>query len=405
MKTLIILGAGDECIDNIKHARALGYKVVVLDYNPAAPGIPFADEYLPLNPYDELESAEGIAKWLKAGNQADGVICVALDAPRTVAAVEAVLAKVNLSPESARLATDKIAMKKRLAQAGIPVPFFKEIFHSDEIEPFFTRYKRLVIKPVDSRGARGVRMLDKNSNMEEAFADARANSSSGRVMIEEFLEGQQISSEGLIVNGKGFIPGISDRNYEYLERYAPRIIENGGDLPSQLPDKAIEELKAVTSRAALALGIMNGPVKGDLVWHKNKAYVIEIAARHSGGYLATHEVPWNTGVDLLAQSYALASGGSPDLEALVPSQNTAICQRYIFAEPGLVRAIEGVEEARAIPGVEYVEIRVKVGDEIKPVTSHAARPGLVMTKGVDRKEARRLMNEALCKIRIITEVS
>lgn len=403
MKTLIVLGAGTECIDNIRHAKELGYKVIVLDYNPDAPGIPLADEYLPLNPYDAEESASGIAKWLKAGNSADGVICVALDAPHTVAAIEQTLGKVHLSKESARLATDKVAMKERLSSAGIAVPFFKEIFQAPEIPAYLSKYKKLVIKPVDSRGSRGVLMLDEKSDLVKAFAYARANSPSERVMIEEFLDGQQISSEGLIVNGIGYIPGLSDRNYEYLERYAPHIIENGGDLPSHLPPEAITELKEVTGRAASALGIMDGPVKGDLIWHNNEAYVIEIAARHSGGYLATHELPWNTGVDLLAQSYALATGGNPDIEALVPRQNIAICQRYIFAEPGRIKAIEGVEEALNIPGVEYVEIRVKAGDWIKPVTDHAARPGLIMTSGASRKEARRVMAEAIGKIRIITE--
>lgn len=402
MKTLIVLGAGSECVYNIRHAKELGYRVVVLDYDPEAPGILFADEYLPLNPYDEENSTEGIKKWLADGNHADGVICVALDAPRTVAALEEVLGKHHLSMETAHLATDKVAMKTSLARAGIPVPWFKEIYESGEIRSYLAPNKPLVIKPVDSRGARGVRMLAENSNLEEAFADAKQHSASGRVMIEEFLEGQQISSEGLMIDGEGFILGLSDRNYEFLNRYAPHIIENGGDLPSHLPAYANESLRRITAEAARALGLMNGPVKGDLIWHDGKAYVIEIAARHSGGYLVTHELPWNTGVDLLAQSYALAVGDRPDKAILTPTQDVAVCQRYLFPNPGRVLSVEGVEEAAAMPGVEYVEVRVRPGDIVKPITSHALRPGVIMTKARSRGEARRIMKYAMRTVRIIT---
>lgn len=402
MKTLIVLGAGNECVYNIMHAKNLGYRVVALDYNPHAPGVQLADIYLPLNPYDEHESANGVKKWLAEGNHADGVICVALDAPRTVAALEKILGRCHLSPETARLATDKVAMKNRLAQAGIPIPWYQEIHKKEEIKAHFAQYGKLVIKPVDSRGARGVRMVEKNSNLEEAFSDAKANSPTGRVMIEEFLDGQQVSSEGLMIDGEYFIPGISDRNYEYLQRYAPYIIENGGDLPSHLPTSAIEELRRISGAAALALGLTHGPMKGDLVWHDGKPYVIEIAARHSGGYLATHELPWNTGIDLLAQSYALAVGDRPEKGVLEPTQNVAVCQRYLFPEPGRVVMVEGAGEALALPGVEYVEVRVKPGDIVKPINHHALRAGLIMTKGNTRGEARKIMKEAMGKIKIMT---
>jgi hypothetical protein len=86
-------------------------------------------------------------------------------------------------------------------------------------------------------------------------------------------------------DGKCFTPGFSDRNYEYLERYAPFFIENGGDLPSSLPPKIQAKVRDVVARAAAALGIVNGTVKGDIVVHDGEPYVIELAARLSGGFL------------------------------------------------------------------------------------------------------------------------
>ena len=77
----------------------------------------------------------------------------------------------------------------------------------------------------------------------------------------------------MIVNGQCFTPGFSDRNYEYLDTYAPFFIENGGDLPSHLPQDIQIKVKDLVSRAAAALGVTNGTVKGDIVVHNGEPYV------------------------------------------------------------------------------------------------------------------------------------
>ena len=81
----------------------------------------------------------------------------------------------------------------------------------------------------------------------------------------------------------------------------PIFIENGGDLPSHLPPEIQAKVKALVARAAMALGIVNGTVKGDIVVHNGEPYVIELAARLSGGFFCTREIPLNTGVDFVGQ--------------------------------------------------------------------------------------------------------
>ena len=121
-------------------------------------------------------------------------------------------------------------------------------------------------------------------------------------------------------NGRCFTPGFSDRNYEYLERYAPFFIENGGDLPSHLPPEIQEKVRDVVARAAAALGVTNGTVKGDIVVHKGEPYVIELAARLSGGFFCTREIPLNTGVDFIGAAIKLALGEPVTPEELEPTQ-------------------------------------------------------------------------------------
>ena len=404
-KTLILLGAGGECVHAILHAKKLGYRVLATDKNPQACGATVADEFLPLCAYTPEESVAGLLAWRERGGDPGGVLCVAVDAPTTVAAVGKALHLSAISVETAQLATDKLAMKDMFRARGIPIPWYAPVRDAQDVrEALQKKACPLVIKPVDSRGARGVMRLTPDVDAEWAFAAAQAESRTARVMIEAYLDGPQVSTEGLMVHGVAHIPGFADRNYEFLERFAPHVIENGGDMPSILPMEAQAAIKTLTGEAATALGLTHGPVKGDLVWHEGKPYVIELAARHSGGYFVTHEIPWNTGVDLLGVSIRMAMGEEVDTDALRPRYQKGVCQRYLFPEAGNVIAVEGEEEARQLPGVKYVELRVKPGDAVQPIQSHPGRAGVVMTVGATRREAQSVMREALERVRITTAV-
>jgi biotin carboxylase len=403
MKTIVLIGSGGECVFAIQKAKKLGYYVLSTDKNPDTPGAALADTFLPLDVYNPEETVAGLQRWKEQGGKTDGVLCVAVDAPHTVAAVGAAFNLSAISMETARLATDKLAMKQRLQAHGIPVPWFEVARDVQDVRDAVQEQGYpLVIKPVDSRGARGVLRLTESVDLQWAYAFSQAESMTGRVMVEKFLDGPQVSTEGLMVHGTAHIPGFADRNYEFLERFAPHIIENGGDLPSILPKYAQREIRELTGRAALALGLNHGPVKGDMLWHNGQAYVIEIAARHSGGYFITHEIPWNTGVDLLGASIHMAMGKDPDLEELSPKYQKGVSQRYLFPAPGRVVNITGVEEARGTPNVRYVEVRVTAGDVVAQTASHPARPGVVMAVADNRGLASKTAEQAARTICITT---
>lgn len=401
VKTLILLGAGRENIHAITHAQKLGYRVLATDKNPEAVGASVADEFLPLCAYTPEETVRGLLEWKNNGGNPAGILCVALDAPHTAAAAGKALGLPTVSKETARLTTDKLAMKERFREQGIPIPWFCPVRDEEDVRRAVReRGYPLVIKPVDSRGARGVLRLSDGVDLAWAYAVSKAESPTGRVMLEEYLNGPQVSTEGLMVHGQAHIPGFSDRNYEYLERFAPHIIENGGDMPSCLPGDAQEAIKALTGQAALALGLEHGPVKGDMVWHDGKPYVIELAARHSGGYFVTHEIPWNTGVDLLGASMRMAMGETPSAEELAPRYQHGVCQRYFFPEPGQVTAVEGVDAAAGMPEVRFVEVYVRPGDTVHPARNHPGRAGVLMAVAPTREEAQRAVRHAMSLVDI-----
>jgi biotin carboxylase len=404
MKTLLIISGGVEAAAAVKRAKDMGLNVVCSDINPEAPGFAIADSALIADVYGPANTAAAAERFHNKIRKIDGVICVAADAPLTVAAVNERLGLNGLTRKSAELATDKLAMKERFAACGVPVPWFSAVSTSQELLRIVAeRGTDLVIKPVDSRGSRGVQRLSQVKNLTEAFQFARAYSPTQRVMVEAYLPGPQISTESVVVDGVCYTSGFSDRNYEYLDKYAPYFIENGGDMPTALSADIYERVLDVQADAAAALGVTRGTVKGDIVVHEDQVYVIELAARLSGGFFCTQEIPLNTGVDFIGCAIRVALGENPAPDEMTPKYQKFITQRYIFPDPGTVVATSGAEAAWKVPGVLEVNITAKKGDLIPPAGDKRPSGAMVIATGSNRDEARANAATALSHIQVVTQ--
>ena len=402
-KTLLIVSGGVEAADAAKRAKEMGLYVVVSDRDPQAPGFEFADSCIIADVYSPEETAAAADRYARKLRPIDGVICVAADAPMTVAAVNKRLGLKGITEESAKLACDKLAMKERFLACGVPIPWFSPLSTVQALQRIaIERGRNLVIKPVDSRGSRGVQRVEQVEDLAKAFHFAQEHSPTDRVMVEQYLSGPQVSTESVVVNGKCYTPGFSDRNYEYLERYAPFFIENGGDLPSHLSPQIQEKVKDVVGRAAAALGITNGTVKGDIVVHKGEPHVIELAARLSGGFFCTREIPLNTGVDFVGAAIKVALGEMVTEDELTPKHQHAVVQRYAFPKAGTVTLVSGEIDARRVPGVAEVIITAKPGDIIPEAGDKRPSAAMVLATGASHDEALKAANDALAQIRIVT---
>jgi biotin carboxylase len=403
MKTILIVSGGIEAADAARRAKDMGHYVVVSDRDVEAPGFAFADSCIIADVYGADETAAAAERFSRKVRRIDGAICVAADAPLTVATVAQRLSLPGISLESAKLASDKLRMKERLLAAGVPIPWFSPVSTPQALARMaIERGPDLVIKPADSRGSRGVQRIAQVKDLDKAFALAREHSPTDRVMVEQYLDGPQVSTESIVVKGACHTPGFSDRNYEYLERYAPFFIENGGDLPSALPPETQAKVKDVVARAAAALGIVNGTVKGDIVVHKGEPHVIELAARLSGGFFCTREIPLNTGVDFIGAAIKLALGEEVSADELTPKHFMPVIQRYAFPKPGRVVQVSGADKARAVPGIAEVIVTAKPGDVIPPAGDKRPSAAMVLATGASRDAALAAANDALSHLRIET---
>lgn len=402
-RTILLVSGGREAVPAIAVARQMGLRVVVSDGSPDAPGFRHADAGILASTYDPEATVEG-ARAYAMRHRIDGVLAVASDVPITVAAVAESLGLPGISMASAALAADKLAMKDALRAAGVPVPWYAPVASPAALLDLAARVAMpLIVKPVDSRGARGVVRLLPRVDPAWAFHQAQAESPTQRVMVEEYIAGPQLSTESVVIDGHTTTIGRSDRNYALLDRFAPFVIENGGELPSILPAATLAAVDRLVGDAAAALGIRHGTVKGDIVVGDGGPMVIELAARLSGGYFCTHEIPLATGVDFVGAAIRLALGETPDPAELLPRFSRGVAQRWLFPPPGTVLGIEGADAARAGEGVELLEITAAAGTVVRPMTSHVCRAGVVIAVGDTREEAMQRANAAIGRVRVVTQ--
>jgi biotin carboxylase len=389
-KTLLIISGGLEAADAVKRGKEMGHYVVVSDSDYQAPAIAIADSCLIADAYGANETAAAAERFSRKIRKIDGVLCI-VDAAITAATVSQRLGLPGLPLATAELASDKLALKRRLAECGVAVPWSSEVETPQALQRIAVeRGRDLVIKPVDGHGLRGVQRVAQVADFGKAFLFARTHSPSERVMVEQFLDGPQVSTESIVVDGNCFTPGLSDRNPDDLERFAPFFVESGGDFPSRLPEPMQTKMRDVVARAIAALGITHGTVRGDVVVHEGEATVIELTPCLSGGFLRLH-----TGVDFVGAAINLALGEPVNADDLTPKHVLPIVQRYAFPQAGEVVSVSGVEDARKIAGVSDVIVTANPGDIIPSAGEEQPSAAMVLTTGASRDDALRAANDAL----------
>jgi len=118
------------------------------------------------------------------------------------------------------------------------IPFFKKIHNLKQLKEIILKKKNnFILKPVDNSGARGIIIINKNSDLTWAYEYCKKYSKKNYFILEEYITGPQLSTEGIVYKGKYIHLCSFDRNYEMIPKYKPFIIENGGSTPSKIGEK------------------------------------------------------------------------------------------------------------------------------------------------------------------------
>lgn len=392
MKRLMIIGASILQLPAIQKAKELGFYVAVADFNPNAIGIPYADEYYNVSTIDE----DGVYQAAKAF-RADGIMTLATDMPmRSVAYACKKLGLTGISYDTAVKATDKGEMIKAFEAANVEHPWYYIITDHTAPLPEGITYP-CITKPTDNAGSRGVMLVDSREELEAALAYSSENGRSGAVIVEEYMVGPEVSVEVIVWQGVPRVLQITDK----LTTGAPHFVEMGHSQPSRLPEEDQENIRDLACRAVKAVGINCGPAHVEIMLTEEGPKMVELGARMGGDCITTHLVPLSTGIDMIKATIDICLGQTPDIDTKF-QKGSAI--RFFDAPCGTITAIKGVEEAKAIPGVQEIAFTKQVGDRVGDIGSSTDRAGFVIAQAADVNLAGLICKEAIDRISITTQL-
>src|ERR671934_2874276 len=326
--TVLFVGAGRHQRRAIRRANELGLRVIAVDRNPDALGLGEAA-------VAEVVDFTDVAAVVDVGRRhsVDGVLTVSADrAVPVVAAVAAALRLPGIGTDTAHLMTHKVAMRRRLAEAGVPQPRFAaaRTLHETRRAAETVGFPA-VLKPADSGGQRGVFRLASTDELDAHLHAALAESAGGETILESFHEGLELNGLVIARDGDAFPLTLSDR------LRPPGIGFGVGWIhlyPASIFGDQLEEAERVAVHAVHALGLRDGIAFPQLlVTDDGRVLVIEVAARIPGGQmadLAHHAV----GVDLVEVALRQALGDDVPDELVVPKFTQALAIRFLTASPG-----------------------------------------------------------------------
>lgn len=389
-KRILIAGASVLQLPAILKAKEMGFYVGVADYNPKAVGIPYADEYFNVSTID----IEGITQAAKTF-QPDGIITLATDMPmQPVAAACEACGLPGVSYQTAVKATDKAEMIKAFEKHGVEHPWYYVAGNKAEFAEIVSKVTfPCIMKPIDNAGSRGVVLAHNRQELKDSYEYSQGESRSGAVIIEEYLQGPEFSVEVMVIDGEPHVLQITDK----LTTGAPHFVEMGHTQPSRQPKQQQEKIRDLACRAVKALGINVGPAHVEMILTKDGPRMVELGARLGGDCITTHLVPLSTGIDMVGATIEAACGGKPDIEERY-QKGAAI--RYLKTTAGVLKAIEGLEAARKLPGIQEITIVKEIGTQITDIGSSVDRIGFVIAQADTADEAEAACMNAINNIKI-----
>ena len=368
-RRLLVLGAGPAQLGLLRAARDRGLFVVACDRDARAPGFEYADRRAIVSAEDE----PSIGKLAEA-EAVDGVIAPGIDWPVAIAA--RVAARFGLphplSPGTASLAVSKQRQRERLSEAGVPQPNWEIATDAQGLSV------PCVVKPPDRQGQKGLTLVHERSELEAAVELAVAESRVGCALVEELVEGPEVTVNAFSTQGTFHPLTVTDR----LTAEPPAF---GVALAHAWPSAHdVSEAVEAAHAAADGLGIENGPTYTQVRLSKSGSKVMELAARLGGGHDA--EVCREAlGIDL--NGLALDAALGKPVRVPEPAPAGGACVRFLVPPEGELTALAGIDEARGAPGVVDARVYRRPGWVFGPLLRGADRAGFVLATGSSRDDA------------------
>ena len=399
-KRLFFIGIPETHVKRtIERVKKLGYEVIVGDtpsnLSKYANLIEKADQQVATDYTDYLDLSK-VTKMLQEEEPLDAIFTFK---EMGLIATSKVIQEYGLlgnKTEIIEACNNKFITRNLLKKAGLIGPEYAICETINDVKNFYEKVSgTIIIKPHNLQGSLGVFKIEKKDEIEPTFNECLKISKEPIVLVEEFIDGQEISIEAIVYHGEVIIFGITEKLL-----YQDTFVEAGHISPYEKAEFPFDEYKKIVQKIVEAIGITFGPlhIEGFIT---NKGLIVgEVHTRYGGDNITTlTELALKC--DMTTPIFAELGNITYDINFGEPKEVAAI--RFIDVKPGVVLKIEGIEEIKQIPEVVDLEISCQPDDIIKEIKSNFDRVGWVLIKTSSREKVEEVFSRVFSTLKIITK--
>lgn len=416
MKRLLLLATttGYQIRSFGEAARALGVTLMFASDRCDQLDDPWADRALPVRFSDEPHLSDALLAAI-AEARPDGILAVG-DRPTVLAAsLSAALGLPGNPPAAAARSRNKLQARAAFAGAGLLTPGFQAVsLREDPSALAATTTYPAVVKPLALSGSRGVIRVDTQDEFVAAFErlrvlmrapDIRAEREAihDAALIETYIPGAEYAVEGVLTRGAFQMLAVFDKP-DPLN--GPFFEETIYVTPSRQPASVQQRIVATVRDAVRALGLHHGPVHAECRVNENGVYVLEVAARPIGGLCSKSlrfETPDHAGVLCSLEEVLLRHARGDDVTGFRRECRAAGVMMIPIPRRGMLRSVRGLDEARALAGVDDLQITAKQDALLIPLPEGRSYLGFIFTHGEDAAAAERSLREAHARLHFVVD--
>ncbi len=380
MKALVLCG-GVPQIAAIKELKSRGITTLLADINENVPAKQYADEFYKVSVLDVAAIRQ-----LSKEQKVDFLISVCADQVLQVVAQvsEELGLPCYIDFKTAENVSKKSYMKKIFWESGVPTSKYVIMETLDGEKIKHLKYP-LIVKPVDAYSSRGVCKVTNPSELNDAFENAKNISRTKTAIVEEFVEGDEISVDAYVEDGKVHILCLTNL---YKIGEDGKFVINRSRIPANVSNDIKIQIEEASQKIADAFGLKNTPMLVQLISTGEKISVVEFCARTGGG-IKFLMIKKESGFDVVKAVVDLTLGIKPHVEKVDIPQRLTI-NEFVYCNKGTLKSLEGFDELLSegiindykqfkFPGVSFDKINGS-GDRVAYFSIEADTPQEVKSR-------------------------
>ncbi len=350
-KVLLVMGGFAQLCDIVEDAKKKGIYVIVTDYLQNSPAKKIADESYMIS----ITDVDGVVE-LCQKRSVNGVMNYCIDPGQQP--YQQICEKLGLpcygTQEQFEIMTNKDKFKVECVKNGIAViPGYHLNPKSTKVETASLRFP-IVVKPADNRASKGLTICSRDSDVPNAVNKALSHSKRGEVIVEEFVNGQEVVIKYFVCDSEIYLTSMADLYTCYTKDGKRAYI--GTQI---FPSKYYQMYKKTTDKKVRNMikniGIQNGPLSFDGFVDGDKFRFFDPSFR-MGGAQDWRIVAAISGVNIseLLTNFALTGKmGNCDEVRLVDNKfaEKSAAMLYFLVREGKIGKIMGMSDVHKVNSV------------------------------------------------------